>query len=331
MPVFRHLTRLDAPAEETFAWHERKGAFEQSRLKIAMTGAAGLIGSALSALLSSGGHDVRPMVRREANIQNGEVHWGPDERFDTEPLEGLDALVHLAGESISTSRWTKDFKERIRHSRVSGTRAIAEALASLERPPKVLICASAVGFYGDRGDEEITESSARGKGFLADVCSAWEEAAEPARSKGIRVVHLRLGVVLAAKGGALPRMIAPFRFGFGGKIGNGRQWMSWISLGDAVGAFHAALIDKRLEGAVNAVAPNSVTNRNFTKALAKVLHRPAVVPLPAFAVKLSLGEMGRALLLDSCRALPARLLETGFRFLAPTIEEALSAELGKNC
>jgi hypothetical protein len=267
------------------------------------------------------------MVRREANFQNGEIHWDPAQRFDTRPLEGLDALVHLAGESISTSRWTKDFKERIRHSRVAGTRAIAEALASLERPPKALICASAVGFYGDRGDEEITESSARGKGFLADVCSAWEEAAEPARRKGIRVVHLRLGVVLAAKGGALPRMVAPFRFGLGGPVGNGRQWMSWISLKDAAGAFHAALMDERLEGAVNAVAPNPVTNRNFTKALAKVLRRPAVVPLPAFAVKLVLGEMGRALLLDSCRAVPTRLLETNFRFLAPTIEEALSAEL----
>lgn len=301
------------------------------RLNIAMTGASGLIGSALSAFLTSGGHDVKPMVRGEADRQKGEIHWSPGERFDTRPLEGLDAFVHLAGENISGSRWTDAFKERIRRSRVAGTRAVAEALASLERPPKVLICASAAGFYGGRGDEEITESSARGKGFLPDVCGEWEEAAGPARSKGIRVVHLRLGVVLAAKGGALPRMIAPFRFGFGGKVVNGRQWMSWISLDDAVGAFHAALMDKRLEGAVNAVAPNPVTNRNFTKVLAKVLHRPAVLPLPAFAVKLSLGEMGLALLLDSCRAVPSRLLGTGFNFLTPTIEEALSAELGKNC
>ncbi len=328
---------IEADLRRTFAYreyrlksdlarHARYG--ERPRLRIAMTGASGLVGSALRAFLSSGGHLVSPMVRREANPTNGEIHWSAGERFDTKPLEGFDALVHLAGENISGSRWTDAFRERIRRSRVEGTKAVAEAIASLEKPPKVLICASAVGYYGNRGDEELTESSARGKGFLANVCGEWEEAAEPARRKGIRVVHLRLGVVLAAKGGALPRMMAPFRFGLGGPVGNGRQWVSWISLDDVAGAFHAALMDDSLEGAVNAAAPAPVTNRDFSRALGKILHRPSVLPLPAFAAEAALGEMGRALLLDSCRAVPSRLLESGFQFLTPAIEGALSAELG---
>ncbi len=328
---------IAADLERTFAYRSYRVAADLKRhalygarppLKIGITGASGLIGSALSAFLSAGGHAVAPMVRGPAREESDEISWNPHGHFDTRPLEGLDAVVHLAGENISASRWTKGFKERILQSRAGATRALCEALASLDRPPKVVVCASATGFYGDRGDEELDESSAQGDGFLADVCGRWEEAAEPARRKEIRVVHLRLGVVVAGRGGALPRMVVPFRLGLGGPAGDGRQWMSWISLDDAVGAFYAALMDESLEGAVNAVAPSPITNGEFARTLGKLLHRPALVPLPALAVKLALGEMGKALLLNSCRAVPARLLRSGFSFLAPTTEQALRIELG---
>jgi uncharacterized protein (TIGR01777 family) len=239
----------------------------------------------------------------------------------------VDAVVHLAGESIAAGRWTAAVKERIRRSRVDGTRLLAETLARLERRPRVLVSASAVGYYGDRGDEPLTEESPPGVGFLADVARAWEAAADPARAVGIRVVHPRLGLVLAREGGALPRMALPFRLGLGGVIGSGRQYWSWIALPDAVRVIERALADATLAGPVNAVAPAPATNREFTRALGRVLGRPTLLPFPALGVRLLMGEMGRALLLGSARVLPRRLERAGFRFEHPELEGALRGAL----
>ena len=235
--------------------------------------------------------------------------------------------MNLAGESIAARRWTGSVKERIRRSRVDGTRLLAETLGRLTRRPQALVSASAVGYYGHRGDEPLTEESPPGSGFLAEVCREWEAAADPARAAGIRVVHPRLGVVLAGQGGALPRMALPFRLGVGGVIGSGRQYWSWIEVGDLVRAIELCLALDTLAGPVNAVAPIPVTNREFTRALGRVLRRPTLVPLPAAAVRLLLGEMGRALLLDSARVLPRRLERAGFRFRHPDLEAALRAAL----
>jgi hypothetical protein len=244
-------------------------------------------------------------------------------------MEGLDAVVHLAGEGIAARRWSSSQKEEIRRSRVAGTATLAEALAKLERPPKTLVCASAIGIYGDRGDEALDETSAPGSDFLASVCQEWEAAAAPAAARGIRVVNLRLGIVLTPRGGALAKMLLPFRMGAGGKVGSGEQWMSWVSIEDVVGAIHAALFDARARGAVNVVAPNPVRNRDFAKILGRVLRRPAIAPLPAPAVSLVFGEMGRALLLASQRVAPMRLRELGFEFAHPDLEGALRFLLGR--
>jgi uncharacterized protein len=258
------------------------------------------------------------------------VEWDPARgRLDPRALEGVDAVVHLAGESIAARRWSAAVKERIRRSRVDGTRLLSETLGNLERRPRVLVSASAVGYYGDRGETPLTEDSAPGAGFLADVCREWEAAADAARSAGIRVVHPRLGLVLAKQGGALPRMTLPFRLGLGGVVGSGRQYWSWIELGDLVRAIELCLGLDGLAGPINAVAPAPVTNREFTRKLGKVLGRPTLVPLPALAVRLLLGEMGRALLLGSARVLPRRLERAGFHFRHPGLESALRAALSR--
>ncbi|HYY41835.1 MAG TPA: TIGR01777 family oxidoreductase, partial [Pyrinomonadaceae bacterium] len=242
---------------------------------------------------------------------------------------GHDAAVHLAGEPIAAGRWTDAKKQRIRESRTLSTRLLAETLARLQTQPRVLVCASAIGYYGDRGAEVLTEASAPGQDFLSDVCREWEAAAEPARAAGLRTVHLRFGVVLSKEGGALAQMLTPFQLGIGGQIGNGRHYMSWLALDDAVGMIEYALADEKLAGAVNAVAPQPVTNSEFAKTLGRVLGRPTLLPMPAFALRLALGEMAKALLLSSARVEPARLQAAGYQFKYPQLEGALRHVLHK--
>jgi uncharacterized protein (TIGR01777 family) len=298
--------------------------------RIVISGASGLVGGALAAALAAAGQPVARLVRGKSAIRPGDVVWDPAAgRIDAAALEGAGAVVHLAGESIAFGRWTGAKKRAIRDSRVASTRLLAEALAALARPPRVLVSASAVGYYGDRGDEALTEASGRGQGFLAEVAEAWEAAADPARRAGLRVVHPRIGMVLAASGGALPRMVTPFRLGLGGVVGDGHQQVSWIALDDLVEVLRHLLTTESLAGPVNAVAPTPVDNRELTRTLARVLGRPALLPMPAALVRLAFGEMGPALLLASARVLPARLQATGFRFRYPALEGARRAVLGR--
>lgn len=298
-------------------------------MNILVTGASGLVGSALIPFLTAGGHEVTRLVRTR-ELGERVLPWDPASgQLEARPLEAFDAVIHLAGEGIAARRWSTAQKARIKDSRVQGTRLLCEKLARLDRPPRVLVCASAIGFYGDRGDESLTEDSAAGSGFLPEVCRAWEESAQPARDRGIRVVHLRFGIVLSARGGALAKMLTPFRLGVGGVIGNGQQFMSWIALDDAVGAIHHALITEALHGPVNAVSPTPVSNREFTKTLGRVLRRPTIFPMPAWAARLAFGEMADALLLASTRVQPKRLQSTGYPFRFPNLESALRYLLGR--
>jgi uncharacterized protein (TIGR01777 family) len=299
-------------------------------MKIFVTGSTGLVGSHLVPHLEAAGHTVVPIVRAGSRRSGPAVEWDPDAgRLDGGPLEGADAVVHLAGESIAGSRWTESQKEKIRESRLLGTGLLARTLAGLRQPPKTLLSASAVGYYGDRGAETLTESSLPGNDFLAEVCQVWESSTAPARERGVRVVPLRFGLILSRKGGALPRLLTPFQFGVGGIIGDGRQYMSWITIDDVVGAIGFALSASSLHGPVNATAPQPVTNHDFTKALGRVLWRPTFLPLPAFAARILLGEMADALLLSSQRVLPARLLASGYSFQHPRLDGALRHVLGK--
>lgn len=301
-------------------------------MKVAVTGATGLIGSALVPFLRSGGHEVAPLRRLSASGR-GDVDapsWDPATgALSDGALDGVDAMVHLAGENIAGGRWTAARKARIRDSRVDGTRRLADALAALPQPPRTLVAASAIGFYGDRGDEELDESSAPGPGFLPEVCQAWEAAAAPAREAGMRVVHLRIGIVLTPAGGALAQMLFPFRMGVGGVIGSGRQYMSWVALDDVLGGIRHALCTDGLNGPVNMVAPNPATNTEFTKTLGRVLRRSTILPLPAFGARLAFGEMADALLLASTRVDPERLREGGYHFGYPGLEDALRHVLGR--
>jgi len=296
-------------------------------MKIVVSGSTGLVGSALAPVLKSKGHEVVSLTRSSSSAAQqraGAVIWDPmSGELRREDLEGVDAAIHLAGENIAAKRWTAEQKAKIRDSRVLGTRLLAETLAKLKSPPNTLVCSSAIGFYGDRSDERLTEDSPPGTGFLADTCRAWEAAAKPAHDRGIRVVHLRTGLVLASQGGALAKMLPPFRLGIAGIIGNGRQYMSWISLDDLVAVIGHALSNDALSGPVNAVAPNAVTNHEFTKTLGQVLRRPTFFPLPEFAARLAFGEMADGLLLASTRVEPKRLLESGFNFRFPELEAAL--------
>ncbi|MBI3326698.1 MAG: TIGR01777 family protein [Nitrospinae bacterium] len=293
-------------------------------MNVLITGASGFIGSALIPVLVSGGHRVTRLVRAQPRLGHAEVHWDPEVgTVDTAGLEGMDAVVHLAGENLAAGRWTAARKVRIRGSRVKGTQVLCEALARLAQPPSVLICASAIGYYGERGEEVLREESPPGLGFLAEVCRAWEAAAAPAVQRGIRVVHLRNGVVLSPAGGALAKMLTPFKMGIGGKLGSGRQYISWIALDDMVGVVSHVLATATLQGPVNAVAPHPVTNREFTTTLGRVLSRPTLLPMPAFAARLAFGEMADELLLASTRVEPARLLASGYQFRYPQLEGAL--------
>lgn len=292
-------------------------------MKIAITGASGLIGRALAEIGQAKGHEVSRVVRTTASTAPT-VAWNPEAGLvDPGRWEGHDAVVHLAGENIAARRWDARQKARIRSSRVDATRRLCEGLVRLEKPPRVLACASAIGFYGNRGDETLDESSPAGRGFLAEVCQEWEAAAEPARQAGIRVIHLRFGIVLSRHGGALARMLLPFRLGLGGPIGTGRQWMSWISLDDAVGAVLHVLSAQAVQGPVNVVSPQPVTNRDFARTLGRVLRRPTWLSLPAPIARLALGEMAEALLLASTRVVPHVLGETGYRFAHANLESAL--------
>ena len=298
-------------------------------MNVLMTGSSGLIGSALTSFLGRGGHQVR-RVFREPSAEADATSWNPaDGKFADGALHGIDAVVHLAGENIAGGRWTAARKDRIRASRINGTRRLCEALASLESPPKALVAASAVGFYGDRADEVLDESADPGAGFLPEVCQGWEDAAAPARNRGIRVVHLRTGIVLSPLGGALAKMLPPFKLGVGGVLGSGDQYMSWIALDDMLGIVLHVLTDESISGPVNAVAPHAITNREFTKTLGTVLRRPTVFPMPGRAARLVFGEMADALLLASTRVDPAVLRTTKFEFAYPQLEGALRHVLGR--
>jgi uncharacterized protein (TIGR01777 family) len=287
-----------------------------------------LVGSALLPFLVSGGHAVTRLVRTPPT--GDDVFWDPAAGVrDLSRLEGVHAVVHLAGENIAAGRWTARRKEEIRRSRVEGTRRLSESLTRLSRRPNVLVSASAIGVYGDRGSELLTEDSVPGKNFLARVCQEWEAATEPASRAGIRVVCMRFGVILSSAGGALKKMLLPFKLGAGGRLGSGAQYVSWIAIDDAIGAILHAILTLPLRGPVNAVAPASVTNAEFTRTLARVLSRPAILPVPASAARLVFGEMADALLLASQRVVPTRMQESGYHFRLADLEGALRHLLGR--
>lgn len=293
-------------------------------MKVVVSGASGLIGSALVPALRARGHEVLRLVRRTPAAPD-EIGWNPGAgELDIAALAGVDAIVNLSGENLG-KRWTATRKREIRDSRVRSTDLLARAVAELD-PRPVLVVASAVGFYGDRGDEILTEESSAGAGFLADVVQAWEAAADPAREAGARVVHLRQGIALSRRGGALKPMLLPFKLGVGGRVGSGRQWWSWIGIDDLVAAYARAL-ETELDGAFNATAPNPATNAQFTRALGAALRRPTLLPVPAVGARALFGEMGEAMLLGGQRVLPARLLDAGFEFTAPTLDVGLARAL----
>lgn len=294
-------------------------------MRILITGASGLIGKALQKSFSEKGYEMLLTGRGEPKHSNT-IRWGVEEGFRDEDLgrlEGLDAVVHLAGEGIAGLRWTDEKKRAIRDSRVQGTNNLINALARLEQKPKVFIAGSAIGFYGDRGDDIMSETSQAGDTFLADVSKDWEMESRRAEDLGIRTVLLRTGIVLSKDGGALATMMTPFKFGVGGVIGSGKQWMSWVSLDDVVGIVNFAIENENLRGAVNVVSLNPVTNEEFTKTLGEVLYRPTFLPLPEFAVNLVFGEMGDALLIHSTRVEPKRLREAGYKFKFESLKQAL--------
>ena len=299
-------------------------------MKVLISGSTGLVGSALVKLLTSDGHNVTRLVRPGGPITHGSVLWDPQNGLlDSEAIEGHDAVVHLAGENIAARRWTPDQKKRIRESRVRGTSLLCGRLRSLKSPPAVALFASAIGIYGDRSDEELTEQSTPGSGFLASVTKEWEAASDVLAETSVRVVKLRIGVVLSNDGGALARMLPVFKLGLGGKIGSGCQYMSWIAIDDLLNIVKYVLSHDNISGPVNAVSPNPVTNEEFTKKLGKLLSRPTIFSVPRPALKLAAGEMGNELLLTSTRVLPEKLISIGFRFAYPDLEQALRHVLGR--
>ena len=291
-------------------------------MKVAVTGSSGLIGSSLVSFLSEKSVTVSKILRE--NTEDDDISWKPEDGdWNSAFTGGVDGIIHLAGESVASGKWTRKKKEKIRNSRIEGTKRLCEHILKLPTPPSVLVCASAIGYYGNRGVEFLNEGSSRGSGFLPDVCLGWEEAAESVSKAGIRVVNVRFGIVLSKDGGALAKMMTPFKIGMGGKIGSGTQYMSWIAMDDVTSAIYHTLITESLKGPVNVTAPNPVTNKEFTTTLGEVLKRPAVVPMPAFAAKLAFGEMANDLLLASTKVAPKRLSDSGYKFQYPELENAL--------
>jgi uncharacterized protein (TIGR01777 family) len=323
MFAYRHrVTRLDLAAHARYRY--------KPRLKVAVSGASGLIGSALCHFLTTGGHSVVPIRRTPLGGSMSDVYWDPARGVrNPDALRGVDAVVHLAGENVGNGRWTRDKMERIRASRIEGTRSLVRSLCALDRPPRTLIAASAIGLYGDRGEEGLTETSRAGEGFLAELVQAWEAETEPAADRGIRTVGARFGPVLSPRGGALAMMLPAWKLGLGGPVGTGAQYSSWIGLDDAVGAVHHLLMNEELSGPFNITAPRPLTNAEVAGTLARVLGRPAPFALPERAVRLLLGRMGEDLLLPSVRALPAALTAAGYRFRDTDLESALGWMLGR--
>ena len=327
MFAYRHaLTSSDLRRHNQFA--------DRPRLKIVITGSRGLIGNELADFLSSGGHEVIRFVRgvvKPSAFDDGtkSVTWNPEELVDPALLEGVDAIIHLAGDGIADGRWSAAKKKRILRSRTVPTRKLAESIATMTRKPKVFLSASAIGIYGDRGDQELDETSPDGTGFLADVCQQWEVATEPAKDAGVRVVNLRTGVVQTPRGGALGKQLPAFKTGAGAVLGSGKQWVSWITINDLIGAFHHCMMTDTLHGPVNIVAPNPVTNRDYGRSLATVLGRPYLFTIPAPVLRTLFGEMADAALLGSAKIQPRKLLESGFHFDHATLESGLRFVLGR--
>lgn len=293
-------------------------------MKILISGSSGFVGSRLFSFLTEKECQVTKLAREQTSLKHGTIFWNPDEKIiHSKSLEGFDAFIHLAGENIASQRWTKKQKIKIKESRIKGTKLLVETILKLKSPPNVFLCASATGYYGNRDEEVLNENSKSGNGFLANVCREWEETCIPLKKTGIRVINLRFGIILSASNGALANMLLPFKLGFGGVIGNGKQYMPWITIHDAVAAIHHLSTMNNLQGPVNIVSPNAVTNYEFTKALGKVLSRPTFIPFPASLIKLILGKMADELLLSSTRVLPEKLLTNGFKFSNPELEESL--------
>lgn len=318
---YRHGTLM-----KDITMHKKYGV---RSMKILVTGSTGMIGSSLVPFLTTGGHSVTRLKRDKSKIEENDSYWNPKKgEIDTSKLEGLDAVVHLSGENVA-GRWTDEKKAEIEESRVKSTRLLSNSLSKLKKKPAVLVCASAIGFYGNRNDEILTEESQAGKGLLAGVSKKWEAATAAARKAGIRVVNLRLGVVLSPQGGALEKILLPFRVGLGGKVGSGHQWMSWISIHDVIGAIYHVINDDSIEGPVNAVSPKPVTNIEFTNTLGKVLKRPTFFSVPSLILRVLFGEMADETLLSSARVMPSKLLSSGYDFQFVDLETALRNLLGK--
>lgn len=302
---------------------------EKTRKRILIAGASGLIGKQLSAFLDTGGHDVWNLVRREPKADNQEIYWNPDKgELDASSIEGFDVIIHLGGAGIGDKRWSKSRMQLIRDSRIKSTQLLSEKIASNHVKPELFMVASAIGFYGNRGDELLTEDSERGAGYLPEVCSAWESSAKAAKDAGVRTIHLRTGIVLDATGGALAKMLPPAKFGAGGPIGWGRQWMSWISMDDQIYSIHHLMMTDGTEGAYNLVSPEPVQQKMFAKSLGRVLRRPAFIPTPPLAIWILFGKMGVALTTESQRIHPNRLVDSGYCFQHTTLEPALRDTLG---
>ena len=296
-------------------------------MKIAIAGSSGLVGSALIPILQSDGNQITRLVR--SSPKPGEIEWHPNQdEVNPQRLEGFETIINLAGENIAGGRWTDEQKRKIRVSRINGTHLLSESIAKMTSKPGAFICASATGIYGDRDDETLDEQSETGGGFLAGVCREWEQATEPASKAGVRVVNLRMGPILARDGGMLSKLLTPFKMGMGGKVGSGKQYISWVALDDAVNAIKLAIDDKSIQGPINIVSPNPVTNEEFTKTLGHVLNRPTALAMPAFAARLAFGEMADEMLLASQKVMPKRLTAAGFQFQYPQLESAMRKYVG---